>query len=270
MPEQYPKRESHFAHRFVRILHKSCAAQDIGTSAFALLCVIVHTEDASRYRGPCRFWNSQLMETLGFKSPKQLDAARDKAIEFGWLYYNRAGNRQVGEYYVIIPDRYLDITDSPIEEPIHSEYGTNSGMNNGTNGERKPERLGNGNGTESGKPSIPNPNPIPIPNTKADKPPVVFEIPENLQNEKFIATWKKWTTHRKEIKKPITKTAGEQQLKQLSVWGTERAVSAIETSIANSWQGIFENKSAMPAKPTPEDSRSELDRLYPEFKKVAR
>lgn len=165
--EVYPPRDSHFAHRFVRVLHKSCAAQDIGTQACYLLCVIAHTEDAARYRGPARFWNSQLMETLGFTSPKQLDNARDAAIEAGWLHYDRAGNRQVGEYFVSIPEHFLSITDAPIEPANHSRSGKNKGKNRGTKVKRKAERIGNGSGneseTESGKPSNPIPVPIPFP-----------------------------------------------------------------------------------------------------------
>src|SRR5690349_14190317 len=81
----YPKRSAFFAHRFVRVLHKSCAAQDIGPDACYLLCIIAHTEDAARYSGPVRFWRTQLMETMGITSPKRLIELRRRAIERGWL-----------------------------------------------------------------------------------------------------------------------------------------------------------------------------------------
>ena len=48
----YPKRDSHFAHRFVRLLLKMCIAQQIGVDAVMLLTAIAHTEDAKRYRAP--------------------------------------------------------------------------------------------------------------------------------------------------------------------------------------------------------------------------
>ena len=59
----YPKRESFFAHRLTRLLFKGCAAQEIGQYAVLLVIQIAHTEDAARYQGPVRFWNSQLMAT---------------------------------------------------------------------------------------------------------------------------------------------------------------------------------------------------------------
>lgn len=158
----YPKRDAFFAHRFVRILAKSCAAQDIGQSACLLLCYIAHTEDAVRYRCPVKFWNEQLMSTMGFKSPKQLTTARDKAIESGWLHYERAGNREVGRYWVLIPKHFEDMPDTAIES-IHSEFGTNSGTNSTGIAERIGDELRNEFDRESGKPSVPVPEPIPEP-----------------------------------------------------------------------------------------------------------
>jgi hypothetical protein len=164
----YPKREPFFAHKFVRLLTKSCAAQDIGLNAFALLCVVAHQEDSARYLGAVRFWNEQLMNVLGFKSPKQLNDCRAKAVEFGWLSYERTGNREVGRYFVTIPEAFEGLDDAPIETN-HSVNHSESGTNSGTNKERIAERLGdesrNESVRESGKPSIPIPSPNPIPKT---------------------------------------------------------------------------------------------------------
>jgi hypothetical protein len=162
----YPKREPFFAHKFVRLLTKSCAAQDIGLNAFSLLCVIAHQEDSARYSGPVRFWNEQLMNVLGFKSPKQLNDCRSKAIQFGWLSYERSGNREVGRYAVTIPESFEGLEDTQIEDNRslnHSSIHAENGMSK----ERIAERLGdesrNESVTESGKPSIPNPIPNPNP-----------------------------------------------------------------------------------------------------------
>ena len=108
MAVDYPQRDSFFSHRFVRLLMKSCAAMDIGQQSCLLLCYIAHTEDAARYSGPVRFWNEQLLTTLAM-SPKQLRAARDRAIEFGWLNYDRDSDRTVGRYFVLIPEHLNDI-----------------------------------------------------------------------------------------------------------------------------------------------------------------
>lgn len=140
----YPKREPFYAHRLTRLLFKSCAAQSIGQDAVLLIIHIAHTEDAARYQGPVRFWNSQLNETLGFCSPKSLNNARAKAVEAGWLQYQRKNIKAVGEYFTVIPPSVSKFTDEPIEQDdsfqvrnesisIHSKYGTNPGMNPGTN-----------------------------------------------------------------------------------------------------------------------------------------
>ncbi|OYP38904.1 hypothetical protein [Rhodopirellula sp. MGV] len=163
---EYPKnRGAFFAHRLVRVLFKSCAIQDIGHHAATLIIHIAHTEDSARYQGAIRFWNSQLMDVLGFKSPKQLNAARNAAVESGWLHYERESGRKVGRYWTTIPPEVSQFDDSPIE-PIHSESGTNSGMNNGTNSGKLSEsgkvihsESGTHCGMQSGKPSIPIPYP---------------------------------------------------------------------------------------------------------------
>ena len=200
----YPKREPFFAHKFVRLLTKSCAAQDIGLNAFALLCVIAHQEDSARYSGPVRFWNEQLMNVLGFKSPKQLNDCRAKAIQFGWLQYERSGNREVGRYAVAIPEGFEGLDDSPIE-PIHSESGTNK--------ERIAERLGDGSRnesvTESGKHSVPIPCPVPVLYTPG--PDVV--IPDKINTEQFRETIGRWVHYTKTSPhgKPIESNSTQEQ-----------------------------------------------------------
>lgn len=73
---------------------------------------------------------------------------------------------------------------------------------------------------------------------KKTEPPVVF--PEALNTERFKAAWETWVTHRKEIKHALKPTTIAAQLKKLAGWGEEKAIKAIETSIENGWQGIFE------------------------------
>lgn len=168
MAAEYPRRDKFWAHRLTRVLFKSCAAQDIGWQSVLLVIHIAHTEDAARYVGPVRFWNGQLMETLGFTSPKQLEQARDKAVNAGWLVYERQTNRSVGRYFTTMPRQFSDIQDTPIEEPECS-LSVPAII---PNGERIEERIAERKGDESrnekvtncGKPSNPIPNPIPSPN----------------------------------------------------------------------------------------------------------
>lgn len=163
MAVDYPQRDSFFSHRFVRLLMKSCAAMDIGQQSCLLLCYIAHTEDAARYSGPVRFWNEQLLTTLAM-SPKQLRAARDKAIEYGWLNYDRDSDRAVGRYFVLIPEHLNDIPDGEIEPsvPVSSSVsGPSSGPSSGPNQHHKRTRNGTTKGPGMGLPSNPIPNPDP-------------------------------------------------------------------------------------------------------------
>ena len=147
----YPKRSPCYAHKLTRLIFKSCASQTIGHQAALLVIHIAHTEDAARYQGPVRFWNSQLSETLGFKSPKQLNSARNAAIEAGWLHYDREHARAVGYYRTEIPASVAKFDDLPIEDSL-SEYGKQEAGSLSDNG--------TGRGIGSGKPSYPIPNPI--------------------------------------------------------------------------------------------------------------
>lgn len=59
-------------------------------------------------------------------------------------------------------------------------------------------------------------------------------------SEKFEALWLEWIAHRRELKKPATPRAQAMQMTRLRKMGNNRAIAAIEHSIANGWQGIFE------------------------------
>ena len=86
--------------------------------------------------------------------------------------------------------------------------------------------------------------------TPPDNPPLKMklkneeeiEIPEKLRTEKFAQVFLEWIEHRSQIGHRLTETAAEKQMKQLATWGQERAIVAIEHSIASGWQGIFEPK----------------------------
>ena len=76
-----------------------------------------------------------------------------------------------------------------------------------------------------------------ISNTKEQEAP----LPINLQTTEFQSAWQEWKQHRKELKKPAYRPLGSQKLlKQLSEWGPDRAVAAINWSIMQSYQGIYE------------------------------
>ncbi len=60
----YPKRPAFFALRFQRLLNKVCAMQNIGTEGYAMLSLVVLTEDSRRYSAAPTFYNSQWQSFL--------------------------------------------------------------------------------------------------------------------------------------------------------------------------------------------------------------
>jgi len=76
-------------------------------------------------------------------------------------------------------------------------------------------------------------------------------LPPSLStSEAFCQSWIVWQGHRKELRKPITPRAAAMLLKKLAGWGPARAVAALEHSVANGWQGVFEPETRDDLKPT--------------------
>jgi hypothetical protein len=82
------------------------------------------------------------------------------------------------------------------------------------------------------------------------KPPVgggveaIAKIPPELNTPRFCASWAEWAEHRRQIRKKLTKSTAEKQLARLARWGEPRAVAAIEYSIEQGYEGIYEKKGA--------------------------
>lgn len=69
-------------------------------------------------------------------------------------------------------------------------------------------------------------------------------------SEKFLRTWDIWKKYRTQIRKPYRSELSEQTaLKKLSDYDEDTAISMIENSIANQWQGIFELEKKQNATP---------------------
>lgn len=64
------------------------------------------------------------------------------------------------------------------------------------------------------------------------------ELP--FKSSDFAAAWADWKQHRKEIRKKLTPTSVKRQLAKLAAMGEQRAIAALNHSILNGWQGIFE------------------------------
>jgi hypothetical protein len=58
----------------------------------------------------------------------------------------------------------------------------------------------------------------------------------------FLSTLENFERHRVEIRKPLKPTGRQALFRQLGAMGEKTAITAMETSIANGWQGVFKPK----------------------------
>jgi hypothetical protein len=190
---KYPTRPSHYAHKYTRLLGKTCAAQKIGTDAMALVIHVVHTEDATRYTRPITFHTGQLLPILGFGKWDRLDRARRKAVEHGWLHYEPppSGFHAPGTYWTEIPPGLEDVDDTPIDEGLATEtiaymQGYADGHRDGATGQ-PPKTFpvtgdgavygavyGEGEGEGYGEGELPTLPLNPSPNPKSSRPKLCF------------------------------------------------------------------------------------------------
>lgn len=179
--DAYPVRPRYWAMKLIRLLAKTCAAQEIGPTGYALVSIIVTTEDAAGYRRAVTFFDGQLCPILGVDSQKSLAAARRRCVEAGWLHYEPGGKGRPGRYWATLPDHAEGIDDHPTDEgdespdemrrKIYVESGNEKGI--------KTEAKGNETGN-----ILPIPIPRPIPEEKR----APSADPPSLESE-LIQTW---------------------------------------------------------------------------------
>jgi hypothetical protein len=66
------------------------------------------------------------------------------------------------------------------------------------------------------------------------------DLPASLRTESFIAAFADWMQHRKEIGKSYKPLGLKTLISQLAEWGPEKSIASIRRSIANGYQGLFE------------------------------
>ena len=122
-----------------------------------------------------------------------------------------------------------------------------------TEGQRLAERKGH-----EGNPLESNPMKVPIPNTVATVPvggvsgdDNFSDIPDNWEkisvprlvlpfsSASFSETWSNFKKHRSEIRCALKATGEAAALAKLKGMGESDAISAMQTSIANGWRGLF-------------------------------
>ncbi len=65
-------------------------------------------------------------------------------------------------------------------------------------------------------------------------------IPADLDTAAFREAWEGFLRHRVEKRQKLTASAADKALRKLEKMGHDRAIEAIEHSVSNGWQGIFE------------------------------
>lgn len=81
------------------------------------------------------------------------------------------------------------------------------------------------------------------------KPQRTVKLPLRLKDNGFLMAWSAWAEYRRQAKiKAYTPMGAQLQLKKLAVMGPHRAVAAIEHSISQGFQGIYEER--QPQKPS--------------------
>lgn len=216
----YPKRPKFWANRVMRLLHKSCAANDIGVEACWLISVIVQVEDSKRYTGAVTFWTGQLLPMAGFNSWDRLDRARKKAVESGWLHYRKGTKTRAAEYWATVPDEVLTAyDDSPVDEidPQNTDSSEIDPQNADANADPSLIHPGSKHGY-----SIPIPNPIPItrPNRFADSDmqtaDFIWKLISDMQPDRRNPNLQKWADSIRLIRERDNRT--DDQIRELFTW----------------------------------------------------
>lgn len=84
-----------------------------------------------------------------------------------------------------------------------------------------------------------NPN---IPKTDAERALSAAASDHPYSSEAFRLAWYHFDEMRKKIRKPMTPAARQMLLNKLARWGEDRAIEALNKSVVNCWQDVFEPK----------------------------
>ena len=198
-------RQRFFALKYVRLLTKTAAAQELGASTCWLLSLIACQEDVKGFTEPAKFYFAQLMPLCGFDSPKQLRNAIAKAVELGWLEYLPGSKGIPGRFSVRVPSEFADLAPFACDESservpsaeTQTEMQTVMGALSGneTTAERQRKRKRNGNASLPITTSTPN-----TPVSTNGEIGVVGKPKKTNYPEAFEQFWKAFPSGRKQDK----------------------------------------------------------------------
>ncbi len=168
----YPRRPAFFANRFCRLMSKVCLANQIGPEACFLLMTVAMTEDAKSYRSGVTYWNEQLFPLVGLSNVKSLSRVRDKAVGAGWLHYEPGGKGRPGVYWVVVPDEFRGMDDTPVDENPAEYLPTLLVKNDLQSGQRSGSKVGKEAGEKRERSGREVGNILPLPVLREESPTV--------------------------------------------------------------------------------------------------
>lgn len=86
--------------------------------------------------------------------------------------------------------------------------------------------------------------------------PLSIVLPAALDTPRFSAAWSEWINYRRERRLSLRERTVAKQISTFAIWGELRAIEAIDASIRNGWQGVFEPRKQKPEKPNIDDDDS--------------
>ncbi len=207
-------------------------SQSIGSQKLIMLCLADHADD----NGRC--WPSiSRISRLTRVSKRQVSRSLKSLVGKGELAYKPGDGRgHSSEYVILLKGDMVSTNGGIVKDDICDTKDDIC--------DTKDDICDTKDDTMSDKPlrTIKEPSKNRKGKSRKQKKPITFEIPGILNTIDFMAAWGEYVQHRKEIKKPLTPTAGKRQLKQLESWGLQRAIVAINHSIAKGWLSIYEPK----------------------------
>lgn len=223
----------------------------IGAEAFYVRLVAC-TDDAARY------WADPAIVMARLYTLRMVNGTVTVHDIDAWI--KELAREALIEVYMVEGRRYLQMTNpfktfrSDVKKnivfPARNESGTNAGRTrneSGTAGESQQNEHVTLDPDPHQTHTTPDPDTInqsPAANgVVKDKPPddaSRVPIPEPLDTEPFRKAWQDWIDDRRDRKKKMTVRAATLQLSRLLELGHDRAITAIEHSVANGYTGIFE------------------------------
>lgn len=226
------------SHEVTNRVMKECPMR--GERRMLMLCLAHHADD----EGHC--WPSQ--KTLASESgctERGVQKMIDALVKAGEIQIMKqgGGRGRSAEYRLT---KYVE-KGEPIVPPLPSQERANveTGKGERQNIKGEPDAI-------KGEPAVP-PNTNRIPKESHLNTNVV-PLPAALDCDEFRTAWSEWMEYRRTRKpklSPYSEIGTKKQLKAMAEMGVARAIAAIDNSIAQNYQGIFEPKSHNGRAPTP-------------------